>query len=98
MTESQQSERGWFSAWREQRRARRRQLIESRLPHHERGGESGRFGPHRRSAPFTYGAGGGWAATAAAAMAAAAADAGAQAVRRSCVTAAAPAVGASTSR
>jgi hypothetical protein len=42
MTQPQQSERGWFSTWREQRRIRRQQLSESRLPRHEDGSEFGR--------------------------------------------------------
>jgi hypothetical protein len=60
MTESQQSKRGWFGTWREQRRARRQELFESRLARHEGGSEFGRASAYQHSGPVTYGVGGGF--------------------------------------
>jgi hypothetical protein len=66
MTESQQTKRGWFSTWREQRRIRRQQVLESRLPRHEHGSEFGgyddrsayRHSAYGHSGPAIYGFGG----------------------------------------
>lgn len=50
MTESQQSKRGWFSTWREHRRTKRQQFIESDLHAHEQAREP--RGIHRRSSGY----------------------------------------------
>jgi hypothetical protein len=41
MTESQQSKRGWFGGWREQRAAKRQQVRERKYFEHEQAGEPG---------------------------------------------------------
>jgi hypothetical protein len=66
MTESQQSKQGWFSSWREHRRAKRQELIERQLVELEQ--EPERVGVSRRSrareragtASFFGGSGGGF--------------------------------------
>lgn len=64
MTESQQSKRGWFSSWREHRRAKRQQFIERDLRKHEREtdgrGMYGSSSPYQHSGPITYGSAGGF--------------------------------------
>ena len=67
MTESQQSKRGWFSGWREQREAKRQQVRERKHFEHERASEPGgtysRVGAYQHAgpAPFfgSFGGGGG---------------------------------------
>ena len=46
MTESQQSQRGWFSSWREQRAAKRQEAVERARFDREHDSEHG--GPYRR--------------------------------------------------
>ncbi len=64
MTESQQPKRGWFSDWRENRRAQRGRLMQRRLVEHKRGsaalgGMYGASSPHQHGGPISYGSGGG---------------------------------------
>ncbi len=85
MTESQQSQRGWFSSWREHRRARRQQALESQMFEREKAGEHGGLYGSSSTYPHAgrlfYGTGGSAAATAAVAAAATAAAADADAQR-----------------
>jgi len=63
MTESQQSKRGWFSDWREHRRALRQQFLEAQLHQHHQAGEAGMYGsssPYQHSGPVTYGSAAGF--------------------------------------
>ncbi len=58
MTETQQSQRVWFSSWREHRRAKHQQLIERERFAHERAGEPGgifrRSSAYQQSGPVRY--------------------------------------------
>jgi len=64
MTESQQSKRGWFSNWRELRRARRRQYGESELHQHHRAEDAAdRYASastHGHRGPIIYGSAAGF--------------------------------------
>jgi hypothetical protein len=63
MTESQQPKRGWFSTWREHRRAQRQLALESRLFRDEHAREYGPYdgtSAYQHAGPLTYWAGGGW--------------------------------------
>jgi len=55
MTDSQQSQRGWFSTWREHRDAKRRQVLEGEQVDAEHASETG--GWMRRSSGYGHGAG-----------------------------------------
>jgi len=52
MTESQQSKRGWLRGWRENRAAKRQDLLERRHFEGEQAGESG--GIYRRSSAYQH--------------------------------------------
>ncbi len=64
MSESQQPKRGWLRSWREDRRAKRRQSMASRLHKHGRAGNAGamygRHAPYEHSGPITFGSAGGF--------------------------------------
>jgi len=55
MTESQQSKRGWFAGWREQRDAKRQEAFERARFDDEHDSEHGTL---RRSSAFRHGGGG----------------------------------------
>ena len=52
MTESQQSQRGWFGSWREQRRAKRQARIERATFRRQQAGAAG--GRHRDSSAYGH--------------------------------------------